>query len=278
MNAHRGDTRIREPGAKAPAVVTELRGGVLMVTLNRPEALNAMNPDMTKSLRAILADAAADPDVRALLVTGAGRAFCAGGDVKMMAAQVGRRSPNEVRRKIREHTGPVILALATIEKPVVAAVNGIAYGGGFSMALACDLILAARSARFAQVFVTRGLAPDTGSSWFLPRLVGPWRARELLFRGEPLDAETAHRLGFVSRVCDDVTLIDEALELATSLAAGPTMAIGMIKTLVSQGLGSDLAAAINAEADAQAICMESEDFREGLRALREKRPPNFSGR
>jgi 2-(1,2-epoxy-1,2-dihydrophenyl)acetyl-CoA isomerase len=259
-------------------LLVERRGAVLLLTMNRPEALNAMTPSLTDEMRRIVEEAAGDGEIRALVVTGAGRAFSAGGDVKNMSAQVGRRTPNDVRRRIREGTGPLIMALATIEKPVVAAVNGVAYGGGFSVALACDLIYAARSARFAQAFVKRGLVPDTGSTWFLPRLIGPWRARELMFTGEPIDAERAHALGIVNRVCDDASVLDDAMALAERLAAGPTMAIGIIKTLVTEGMRGDLHQAIDAEADAQGIAMESEDFREGIAALMEKRDPAFRGR
>jgi 2-(1,2-epoxy-1,2-dihydrophenyl)acetyl-CoA isomerase len=259
-------------------LLVERRGGVLLLTMNRPEALNALMPSMTDEMRRTVEDAVTDSDVRALVITGAGRAFSAGGDVKNMAAQTGRRTPNDVRRRIREGTGPLIMAIATIEKPVVAAVNGLAYGGGFSIAMACDIVYAARSARFAQAFVKRGLVPDTGSTWFLPRLIGPWRARELMFTGEPVDAERANALGLVNRVCDDATVLDEAIALAEKLAAGPTMAIGMIKTLVSEGMRGDLRQAIDAEADAQGIAMESEDFREGVAALLDKRDPTFQGR
>jgi 2-(1,2-epoxy-1,2-dihydrophenyl)acetyl-CoA isomerase len=259
-------------------LLVERRGGVLLLTMNRPEALNALMPSMTDEMRRTVEDAVTDSDVRALVITGAGRAFSAGGDVKNMAAQTGRRTPNDVRRRIREGTGPLIMAIATIEKPVVAAVNGLAYGGGFSIAMACDIVYAARSARFAQAFVKRGLVPDTGSTWFLPRLIGPWRARELMFTGEPVDAERASALGLVNRVCDDATVLDEAIALAEKLAAGPTMAIGMIKTLVSEGMRGDLRQAIDAEADAQGIAMESEDFREGVAALLDKRDPAFQGR
>jgi 2-(1,2-epoxy-1,2-dihydrophenyl)acetyl-CoA isomerase len=259
-------------------LLVERRGGVLLLTMNRPEALNALMPSMTDEMRRTVEDAVTDSDVRALVITGAGRAFSAGGDVKNMAAQTGRRTPNDVRRRIREGTGPLIMAIATIEKPVVAAVNGLAYGGGFSIAMACDIVYAARSARFAQAFVKRGLVPDTGSTWFLPRLIGPWRARELMFTGEPVDAERANALGLVNRVCDDATVLDEAVALAEKLAAGPTMAIGMIKTLVSEGMRGDLRQAIDAEADAQGIAMESEDFREGVAALLDKRDPAFQGR
>jgi 2-(1,2-epoxy-1,2-dihydrophenyl)acetyl-CoA isomerase len=259
-------------------LLVERRGGVLLLTMNRPEALNALMPSMTDEMRRTVEDAVTDSDVRALVITGAGRAFSAGGDVKNMAAQTGRRTPNDVRRRIREGTGPLIMAIATIEKPVVAAVNGLAYGGGFSIAMACDIVYAARSARFAQAFVKRGLVPDTGSTWFLPRLIGPWRARELMFTGEPVDAERANALGLVNRVCDDATVLDEAIALAEKLAAGPTMAIGMIKTLVSEGMRGDLRQAIDAEADAQGIAMESEDFREGVVALLDKRDPTFQGR
>lgn len=259
-------------------LLVERRGGVLLLTMNRPEALNALMPSMTDEMRRTVEDAVTDSDVRALVITGAGRAFSAGGDVKNMAAQTGRRTPNDVRRRIREGTGPLIMAIATIEKPVVAAVNGLAYGGGFSIAMACDIVYAARSARFAQAFVKRGLVPDTGSTWFLPRLIGPWRARELMFTGEPVDAERANALGLVNRVCDDATVLDEAIALAEKLAAGPTMAIGMIKTLVSEGMRGDLRQAIDAEADAQGIAMESEDFREGVAALLDKRDPAFQGR
>jgi 2-(1,2-epoxy-1,2-dihydrophenyl)acetyl-CoA isomerase len=252
--------------------------GVVLITINRPEVMNATNARLHWELTQVWLTIDADPAARVALVTGAGRAFSAGGDVKNMAAQTGRRTPNDVRRRIREGTGPLIMAIATIEKPVVAAVNGLAYGGGFSIAMACDIVYAARSARFAQAFVKRGLVPDTGSTWFLPRLIGPWRARELMFTGEPVDAERANALGLVNRVCDDATVLDEAIALAEKLAAGPTMAIGMIKTLVSEGMRGDLRQAIDAEADAQGIAMESEDFREGVAALLDKRDPTFQGR
>ncbi|MCX4762965.1 enoyl-CoA hydratase-related protein [Streptomyces sp. NBC_01275] len=264
---------------------------VTHLTLDRPEALNALTPAQRDHLIRLLADASADPDVRAVVLTGTGRGFCAGADLRGSGngkrdtgnrtsgdGDAGERIAGDVARTLRLGAQRLIAAVLDCEKPVIAAVNGTAAGLGAHLALACDLVLAAESARFIEVFVRRGLVPDGGGAYLLPRLIGPHRAKELMFFGDALTAADAERLGLVNRVVPDGELDKTAREWAARLAAGPTRALALTKQLVNASLDHDRATAFTAEAAAQEINMTTADAREGVASFVERRDPRFRGR
>ncbi|MER5909626.1 enoyl-CoA hydratase-related protein [Streptomyces sp. NPDC001982] len=255
----------------------EVRDHVSYLTLDRPEALGALTPEMRERIIRLLSEATSDPDVRAVVLTGTGRGFCAGADLRG-GAGTGERVAGDVARMLRVGAQRLTAAVLDCEKPVIAAVNGTAAGLGAHLALACDLVLAAESARFIEVFVRRGLVPDGGGAYLLPRLIGPQRAKELMFFGDALSAPDAERLGLVNRVVSDGELAKTAGEWAARLAAGPTRALALTKQLVNASLESDRATAFAAEAAAQEINMMTADAREGLQAFVERRSPEFGGR
>ncbi|MEU6253150.1 enoyl-CoA hydratase-related protein [Streptomyces sp. NPDC047043] len=252
-------------------------GRVSYITLNRPEALNAITPEQREYVIRLLAEASADPDVRAVVLTGTGRGFCAGADLRGGSGG-GERVAGDVARMLRLGAQRLTAAVLDCEKPVIAAVNGTAAGLGAHLALACDLVLAAESAKFIEVFVRRGLVPDGGGAYLLPRLVGPQRAKELMFFGDALSASDAERLGLVNRIVPDAELDKTAREWAERLAAGPTRALALTKQLVNASLDSDRATAFAAEAAAQEINMTTEDAQEGVRSFVERRSPEYRGR
>ncbi|GAQ52177.1 1,2-epoxyphenylacetyl-CoA isomerase [Streptomyces acidiscabies] len=250
--------------------------GITRLTLNRPEALNALTPAQRDAIIGQLADASADPAVRVVVLTGTGRGFCAGADLRGGPAK--EVLPGDVSRTLRLGAQRLVAAVLDCEKPVIAAVNGTAAGLGAHLAFACDLVLAAESARFIEVFVRRGLVPDAGGAYLLPRLIGPHRAKELMFFGDSLSAPEAERLGLVNRVVPDGELAKTAQEWAARLATAPTRSLALTKQLVNSSLDSDRATAFAAEAAAQEINMTTADAREGLRAFVERRSPEFRGR
>ncbi|GGN14633.1 enoyl-CoA hydratase/isomerase family protein [Streptomyces fuscichromogenes] len=250
---------------------------VAHLTLDRPDALNAIAPDQRERIICHLAEASADPETGAVIITGTGRGFCAGADLRG-GASGGERVPGDVARTIRLGAQRLVAAVLDCEKPVIAAVNGTAAGLGVHLALACDLVLAAESARFIEVFVRRGLVPDGGGAYLLPRLIGPHRAKELMFFGDALSAPEAERLGLVNRVVPDADLPRTARDWAARLATGPTRALALTKQLVNASLDSDRAAAFAAEATAQEINMTTRDAQDGVRAFVERRTPDFRGR
>ncbi|MBW8820635.1 MAG: enoyl-CoA hydratase/isomerase family protein [Streptomyces sp.] len=252
-------------------------GQVSYLTLNRPEVLNALTPGQRDLLVELLGRASADPDVRAVVLTGTGRGFCAGADLRG-ASGAGERVAGDVARTLRLGAQRLIAAVLDCEKPVIAAVNGTAAGLGAHLAFACDLVLAAESAKFIEVFVRRGLVPDGGGAYLLPRLIGPRRAKELMFFGEALTAREAERLGLVNRVLEDEELTKTAREWAERLAAGPTRALALTKQLVNASLDSDRATAFAAEAAAQEINMTTQDAQEGVASFVERRSPEYKGR
>ncbi|EGX56383.1 enoyl-CoA hydratase [Streptomyces zinciresistens K42] len=274
---HPPDDADEAGGPVGAQVLHGVEGAVCRITLNRPEALNALTPAQRDRVIDLLAGASADPEVRAVVLTGTGRGFCAGADLRGGGA-AGERLPGDVARTIRLGAQRLIAAVLDCEKPVVAAVNGTAAGLGAHLAFACDLVLAARSARFIEVFVRRGLVPDGGGAHLLPRLVGPQRAKELMFFGDALGAADAERIGLVNRVVADGDLAATADAWATRLAAGPTRALALTKHLVNASLDGDRAAAFAAEASAQEINMTTRDAREGVTSFVERRPPRFTGR
>ncbi|MFF5534153.1 enoyl-CoA hydratase/isomerase family protein [Streptomyces cinerochromogenes] len=255
----------------------DIRDRILHVTLDRPESLNALTPAMRDHLIDLLTQASADPDVRAVLLTGTGRGFCAGADLRG-GPGTADRAPGDVARVLRLGAQRLMAAVLDCEKPVLAAVNGTAAGLGAHLALACDLVLAAESARFIEVFVRRGLVPDAAGTYLLPRLTGLPRVKELLFFGDPLPAPEAERLGLVNRVVPDAELDKTARTWALRLASGPTRALALTKHLLNTSLDTDRTTAFAAEAWAQEINMTTEDAREGLRAFTERREPGFRGR
>jgi 2-(1,2-epoxy-1,2-dihydrophenyl)acetyl-CoA isomerase len=250
---------------------------VSILTLNRPEALNAITPDQREHLIRLFSEASADPEVRAVVLTGTGRGFCAGADLRGGAA-TGDRVAGDVARTLRLGAQRLIAAVLDCEKPVIAAVNGTAAGLGAQLAFACDLVLAAESARFIEVFVRRGLVPDGGGAYLLPRLIGPQRAKELMFFGDALTAADAERLGLVNRVVPDADLDKTAREWAARLASGPTRALALTKQLVNASLDTDRATAFAAEATAQEINMTTADAKEGVASFVERRGAEFRGR
>jgi 2-(1,2-epoxy-1,2-dihydrophenyl)acetyl-CoA isomerase len=250
---------------------------VSWITLNRPEAMNAITPDQRDRLIHLLEEASADPTVRAVVITATGRGFCAGADLRG-APPTADRVAGDVTRVIRQGAQRLITAVLDCEKPVIAAVNGTAAGIGAHLAYACDLVIAAESAKFTEVFVRRGLVPDGGGAYLLPRLIGPQRAKELMFFGDSLTAADAERLGLVNRVVPDAELEKTARAWAERLAAGPTRSLALTKQLVNASLDTDRSTAFIAEATAQEINMTTADAKEGVTAFVERRGPEFKGR
>jgi 2-(1,2-epoxy-1,2-dihydrophenyl)acetyl-CoA isomerase len=256
-----------------------IRAQVSYITLSRPETLNALTPGMRERVIGLLAQASADPEVRAVVVTGTGRGFCGGADLRGGGGEdAAERLPGDVARMLRLGAQRLITAVLDCEKPVIAAVNGTAAGLGAHLALACDLVLAAESSRFIEVFVRHGLVPDGGGAYLLPRLVGPQRAKELMFFGDTLPASEAERLGLVNRVLPDAELEKTAAEWATRLATGPTRALALTKQLVNASLDTDRTTAFAAEAAAQEINMTTRDAQEGVASFKERRPTIYTGR
>jgi enoyl-CoA hydratase/carnithine racemase len=255
----------------------EVKDGVATLTLNRPERLNALGDTLREDLQDAVTRAADDPEVRVLIVTGAGKGFCSGGDVKAMNERRESRAGRPLMEKVAPGRDQTVLALRNAPKPVIAAVNGAAAGAGMNLALCCDIRLASTAAKFAQAFVRRGLHPDWGGTYFLPRVVGTAKACELIFTGEVIDAQEALRLGIVSAVYAPEELMPAALALARKIADGPPVAIRLAKRAIYHSLECDLRQALEFETYAQNICYETEDAAEGIRAFVEKRPPAFRG-
>jgi len=265
-------------------VLYHLEDGVARITLNRPEAGNAITAAMRDQIIVWLERASADLAVRVVLLTGAGeKGFCTGADLRSQEAGPARpegapeRAMGDAARLIRQGWQRLISAVLDCERPVIAAVNATAAGGGLCLALACDLVVAAEEAKFIAVFVRRGIAPDAGGAYLLPRLIGPQKAKELFFFGDDLLARDAERLGLVNKVVPRDQLSAEATAWAVRLAAAPTKAIGMAKYLTNRSLESDRATALWDEAVAQELVTGTEDCREGLRAFAERRSPVFRG-
>jgi 2-(1,2-epoxy-1,2-dihydrophenyl)acetyl-CoA isomerase len=253
-------------------VETTRDGAVLTITLNRPDVLNAFNADLHRALSASLTDAQAD-DVRAVVITGAGRGFCVGQDLTEF-----REAPGDIGERLRGNYHPNILALRRLEKPVLAAVNGPAAGAGLSFACACDLRLAAASATFVPAFINIGLVPDSGGTYFVRRLLGTARAFEWMSSGRRLSAAEALDWGLVSEVVADEKLAERAAERAAELAAMPTRGIGLTKRLFDHAENATLEEQLELEAQLQTTATKTADFREGVDAFLEKREPRFEGR
>ncbi|MFC4532483.1 enoyl-CoA hydratase-related protein [Sphaerisporangium dianthi] len=257
-------------------VLYSVEQGVATITLNRPDAMNALTIAMKAALLEALERARDEAGARAVLITGAGRGFCAGQDLREHAANL--EAGVGLDNTVRAHYNPIILAVAGMGKPVVAAVNGFAAGAGVSLALVCDFRVAAENARFAMAFSSIALAPDSGASWTLPRLVGAAKARELLMLGEPVDAASALRLGMVTSVVPEHELAASARDLAVRLAQGPTLAYGAIKQALDFSAAHPLEDALEVEADLQDACAKTEDHHSATRAFLAKQRPVFEGR
>jgi 2-(1,2-epoxy-1,2-dihydrophenyl)acetyl-CoA isomerase len=256
-------------------VLISLDAGVLRVTLNRPEKLNAFNVEVHKGLAGAMTRAETDAAVRCVLVTGAGRGFCAGAD--LTTRDMKSAAALDLGAMLDAHYNPLVKRMRALPKPIVCAVNGVAAGAGANFALACDIVLAARSASFIQAFVKIGLVPDCGGSYFLPRLAGTQRAMALAMTGERLSAEDAERWGIIWKCVDDAALMDEALNISKHLAAGPTRSLGLIKKAIYDSAGNSLAAQLDLERDLQREVGRGKDYREGVTAFLEKRKPAFTG-
>ena len=262
--------------AEEGAIRLSIENQVAWVTLNRPAARNALNDAMRETLLAIVNDARTNPDIRALVLTGSGKGFCTGADLGGRGG--GPSGPGAARELMRTRSQRLIRALWELEKPIIAAVNGVAAGLGAHLAFACDLIIAASDARFIEVFVRRGIAVDGGGAFLLPRLIGLAKAKELVFFGDDLSADEALRIGLANKVVPPEELAQAARQWAERLAQGPTHAIGMSKRLLNRSLDSDLETALEEEALVQCLVTQSADTQEGMRAFAEKRKPVFTGR
>jgi 2-(1,2-epoxy-1,2-dihydrophenyl)acetyl-CoA isomerase len=258
------------------SILVEHHAGYRIITLNRPHRLNAFTEAMHQDLKRVLAEVESDDECRALLLTGAGRGFCAGQDLNERVADGGKTTV--LGSALEVYYNPLVRQLRSLPFPVIAAVNGIAAGAGANIALACDVVLAARSASFVQAFARIGLVPDCGGTWLLPRLVGGARARGLALTGEPLPAEKAEAWGLIWKSVDDDMLMTQARALCLSFATGPTVGLALIKRLLDESWGNDLDAQLELEREAQREASLTPDYAEGVRAFLEKRPAVFRGR
>jgi len=261
------------------SVLYHRHDGIATLTLNRPETLNAMNEAMMGEIERILIELEADADVRVVILTGAGRAFSSGGDQKRGGEVVPPSFfDGDLGGALIERLNRSILRMQRLQKPIIGSINGVAAGAGMNIALATDLRIAADTARFVEAFARVGLVPDGGGTYFLPRLVGTAKAMELILLADIIDAQEALRIGLVNRVVPADQLESETRKLAERLAQGPTVAYGLAKTGLYQGLGMSLEDVLNMEARNQAIAARTPDREEGVAAFREKRPPKFTGR
>jgi 2-(1,2-epoxy-1,2-dihydrophenyl)acetyl-CoA isomerase len=259
------------------SILVSLDAGVLSITLNRPDKLNAFNPEMHGLLRKALERALDEPEIRAVLLTGAGRGFCAGQDLSERDVKPGA-APVDLSVSIGSYYNPLVRRLRGLPKPIVCAVNGVAAGAGANIALACDIVIAARSATFVQAFSKIGLLPDSGGTYLLPRLAGTARAMGLALLAEKLPAEDAERWGLIWKSVDDARLMEEASGLARRLAAGPTKGYGLIKRAIYESAGNSLESQLDLERDLQREAGFSEDYREGVSAFLQKREPSYRGK
>lgn len=263
--------------AKFTTILYAKEDSVATVTLNRPDRLNAFTPEMNREIVDAFKLAEKDSEVRCIILTGAGKAFCAGEDLTNLKAVYESDQSPSLGRELKARHNPMILKVYSIEKPVIAALNGAAAGAGLSLALACDLRIASEKASLHEAFVRVGLAPDSGFSYSLPRLIGMAKAKEFAYFGEGIDAREAERLGLVNRVVAPEELMKVTREWASKLAQGATRAIGLTKRAFNRSFVTDLPEALDYEAYLQEMASQTGDHKEGIRAFYEKRQPSFKG-
>lgn len=261
---------------KNDIVLLEKKGGVALVTLNRPDKLNAFNPRLSNALAKTLQEVAEDRSVKAVIIAGNGRSFCAGGDI--IGHPIMKTSDVVIRKDIVHKVQRIPFQIRRMDKPVIAAINGYATGAGCDLALMCDMRIASEDAKFSEVYVTVGLMPDIGGTYFLPRLVGTGKAIELLLTGDTIDAQEALRIGLVNKVVPKETLLEEAEKLAGRFAKGPTISYRFIKHAVYNNLTASLKEALERERVGQAILIGTQDVKNAVKAFSEKRSPTFEGR
>ena len=260
------------------AILCEISENIATITLNRPDVLNALNETMGRELLEALKIAGQNDDVRCLIITGKGRAFCAGEDIQELRGQYERGEKPRLGERLRHKYNPIIRRIRQTPKPIIAAINGTAAGGGAGIAYACDIRIASENANFIQAFIRVGLAPDPGTGFFLPRLVGFAKASELCLTGEELTSKDAERLGLVAKVVPSDQLLPITREIATRMAEGPTKAMGLTKRALNKSIASDLEGVMEYESYLQEIAGATSDHLEAVRAFFEKRKPIFLGR
>jgi len=256
------------------SIVLKIENNIATITLNRPEVFNSFNREMALSMQNILDQCAKDNNVRAIVITGSGKAFCAGQDLKEVTTP--ELNPG-FRKILEEHYNPIIERIRTIEKPIVAAVNGVAAGAGANIALACDIVVAAENAVFIQAFSKIGLVPDSAGTFFLPRLIGFQKASALMMLGDKVSAAEALNLGMIYKFYPVAIFEEEVHKIATTLASMPTKAIGLTKRLLNESLSNNLQQQLALESDLQIEASSSNDYQEGVNAFMEKRTPEFKG-
>lgn len=254
-------------------ILTEQKDKVLVIRLNRPDKFNSFNREMALQLQEALDTASSDASVRAVMITGEGKAFCAGQD---LSEAIDNNGPG-IERIVREHYNPIIHKIRTLEKPVVCAVNGVAAGAGANIALACDVVIAGSSVSFIQAFSKIGLIPDSGGTFFLPRLVGFGKASALMMLGDKVSAADAEKMGMIYKVSEDANLQEEALAIAKTLSELPTKGIGLTKRLLNQSTNNSLEKQLEYEGEVQVQAAATHDYNEGVAAFLEKRKPVFKG-
>ncbi|PHM44816.1 2-acetyl-CoA isomerase [Xenorhabdus mauleonii] len=259
-------------------VLTEIKAGVLSITLNRPEYLNSFTEELHQQLSQAMDIAEQDESVRCVLLTGAGRGFCSGQDLNDRNSIITDGDIPDLGQSVERYYNPLIRRMTSLPKPIICAVNGVAAGAGVSLALACDIVIASRSASFIQAFCRIGLAPDSGGSWFLPQKIGHARAMGMALLGEKISAEQALEWGMIWQVVEPEELERKTQELAQHLTTQPTLALGYIKQATYAAAANSLDQQLDLERDLQRLCGRSEDFREGVRAFVEKRQPKFQGK
>jgi 2-(1,2-epoxy-1,2-dihydrophenyl)acetyl-CoA isomerase len=254
-------------------VLKETRQGVAMVTLNRPEKVNSINREMALLLQQALKECADDKSIRAIYITGSGKGFCAGQDLSEAISA----SAGDMEKILPEQLNPIVTAIRNIEKPVIAAVNGVAAGAGANVALCCDIVVACSTATFIQAFTKLGLIPDTGGTYILPRLIGWQKATSLMMLAETVSAHDAERMGMIYKVFDDAMFADESLKIAYALAQMPTRALALTKQALQRSPNNTFEGQLTSEQQLQAAACNTKDFSEGVKAFVEKRKPAFSG-
>ena len=256
------------------SILFEIQDQVGIITLNRPKVYNSFNREMALSLQARLSECEKSEEVRAILITGAEKAFCAGQD---LAEAISPEGPG-ISKIVSEHYNPIITKLRELEKPIVCAVNGVAAGAGANIALACDITIAAESASFIQAFSKIGLIPDSGGTYLLPRMIGRQKATALIMLGEKVSAEDAEKMGMIYKVCPNDTFADEALNIAKKLAQMPTIGLGLTKRALNYSFTNDLSTQLAIEEQLQSAAAQTADYQEGVHAFLEKRKARFIGK